>query len=113
MKYELFRLAQVSHVFKSPHSPLITLLSIDNIGNILTLYDWTLLKDRKTAQEYTDRVLKRYSELNLSHDLSDVKRKRISNSSATGTISDYRMVVNNVYNEHVTSNTSESHEMLN
>ena len=23
------------------------------------IYDWTLLKDRKTAQEYTDRVLKR------------------------------------------------------
>ena len=34
------------------------------------IYDWILLKDRKTAQEYTDRVLKRYSELNLSHGLS-------------------------------------------
>ena len=41
------------------------------------------------------------------------KRKRISNTLATVTISDYRMVVNNVYNEHVTSNTSEIHEMLN
>ena len=37
----------------------------------------------------------------------------MSNYSATGTICDYRMVVNNVYNEYVTSNTSESHEMLN
>ena len=34
------------------------------------IYDWTLLKDRKTAQEYTDRVLKRYSEINLSHNSS-------------------------------------------